>query len=705
MQNSKLEKFSFENKIIRYSFYALFAVTPLVWTSFNYELFEFSKMLFVYALTTIITTVWILKMIQKKALILKRTPLDIPILIFLASQIISTLLSIDPHVSWWGYYSRQNGGLYSIIAYTILYYAFVSNFESKDVLKFLKAALIGGLVVSLYAIPEHFGVSPSCVILHGQFTASCWVQDVQARVFATLGQPNWLGAYLAMLIFPALYFCFTASSKLSAIRYTLLTILLYLSLTFTYSRGATLGLLAGFGVFAAAMLINFKKIAFVLLAVFLINIFFGSAFNRFNVGQFFQVKPAPSIAERKADTTKPAPAGGTQLENGGTESGKIRLIVWKGALEIFRKYPWFGTGVETFAFSYYQFRPTEHNLVSEWDFLYNKAHNEFLNYAANTGAVGFLAYMSIIVLFIIWNIKQLKSLKPNKDFELLTLNFALLASYISYLVQNFFGFSVVIIAVFFYLFPALSFLAAGDTKDLSWNITQKLLKQKAFKAITMLIIAFAGTLTLFNTGRIWFADTVFAEATAYSELGSSGKAYTKLSQAVNLRPNEPYYRNELGFSAASAALALNEEDATLSAYLKDISVAETEKSLNTSPKNVSFLRTAVRTYYQLSSIDPNFNDKTLQALDKSIELAPTDAKLYYNKALVLGQLGKNEEGTESLQKALKLKPNYRESYIALGLFYEQIDEREKAIEQMNIVLKLIPNDPEALEYLKKWEQK
>ena len=85
------------------------------------------------------------------------------------------------------------------------------------------------------------------------------------------------------------------------------------------------------------------------------------------------------------------------LEVGGTESGEIRKIVWRGAVEIYKNYPLLGSGPETFAYSYYNFRPQEHNLVSEWDFLYNKAHNEYLNYLATVGIIGTTAYLILIL--------------------------------------------------------------------------------------------------------------------------------------------------------------------------------------------------------------------------------------------------------------------------------------------------------------------
>src|SRR3989344_788044 len=120
------------NKIIEFSFYSLFFFVPLAFASDTFELFEFNKMWLTYGLTIIIAASWIAKMILQRRILLCRTPLDIPIALFLTSQIISTIFSWDPHVSIWGYYSRFNGGLLSMISYVFLYYAFVSNFRNEQ---------------------------------------------------------------------------------------------------------------------------------------------------------------------------------------------------------------------------------------------------------------------------------------------------------------------------------------------------------------------------------------------------------------------------------------------------------------------------------------------------------------------------------------------------------------------------------------------
>lgn len=727
--------------VLTISFNLLLFFTPLFFTPLNQELFEYNKMILVYLLTIVIATAWFIKMLNLKQLLIKRTPLDIPILVFLLSQILSGVFSIDPHTSWWGYYSRSNGGIFSIISYIMLYYAFVSNFKSEEVTKFIKWAVFGGLAVSLWAIPEHFGYSPSCKILVDRWAADCWVQDVQARVFASLGQPNWLAAYLAMIIFPAMYFFLTTKSVIQRFFYFFTLAAMYTAFTFSFSRGGLLGFIAGMGVFTVFStvkithlrsflnLITFnllqsenqkdsKKdldikirvfplqlLGIILISFVLINIMFGSALT----GDFRLIRQAaPPPRPTLATVTQ-----GTQLENGGTESGQIRLIVWKGALDIFKAYPVLGSGVETFAYSYYQFRPKEHNNVSEWDFLYNKAHNEYLNYLATTGSIGFLSYVAMILAFCIWTLRKITShnyADPEHQARLILIS-GLFSGYVSYLVQNVFGFSVVMIALLFFIFPSFAIASTNDGKFLSftkiplwlqipYTVIRIIYKRNFYQKIATLIILLTGGYLLMSVFNVWRADVNYKVGSDYQDAGNPGRAYNSLLRAVVLNPDEPLYQSDLGNAASSASLALMETDSTRSAELKEEAVLFTQSALSKSPYNVSLWRTAIRTYYELSLLDPELEAEMLKIVDNTINLAPTDPKLYYNKALILSQINKNSDAVTAMKQSIDLKPDYREARLSLADFLIVEGQTEAAKEQLNIVLEQIPNDPDALQKLK-----
>ena len=775
------------DQIIEYAFYLLLFLVPLVLTPLNYELFEYNKILFTYALTIIIAGAWIIKMIINRRVLIRRTPLDIPLVLFFLSQFLSYLFSIDRHVSLWGYYSRFHGGLLSTISYLFLYWALVSNLDKEKVFNGLRLGLLSGTLVALYAVAEHFGID-----------AKYWVQDVKNRVFSTLGQPNWLAAYLSILIPIAVALglqnllsprASCEDNHESGLRnfvgkifhlpslFIILASLFYLALLYTKSRSGFLGFWAGMVVFGIFILFLSAK-ANRATAQFLRSSFANKLFRRV-AGAVRQLADHRAPASREARRTsdggearqdpsqmKPlyhflififsfliltflvgspfaqinrylSLAGLTHAvpvsitpPPGGTESGEIRKIVWKGAVEVFKHYPLFGSGVETFAFSYYQYRPVEHNLVSEWDFLYNKAHNEYLNYLATTGAFGLGSYLLLIGWFLIWNVKQFKTQKAkakikienskleqtmplNYNSELLTLNFALLASYVSILVSNFFGFSVVTVAVFFFLIPAFSFILSGVVSDqkawvVKWGetvnnreLSAPLSRRQIFSII---ITVFLGVLGLLNLGRLWLADIRFARGYNLNRIEEYSQAYDSLKQAIKINPSEPLYRDELSSTAAILAIeAVQNEEATQAAILAQEAIYENQKALEVSPRNVNFWKTRTRVFYTLSVFDEEYNQEALEAIKMASELAPTDAKVFYNLAIIYGRVEENEKAIETLKETIKLKPDYRDAHYALALYLKTAGKDEEAVKELKYILeKISPDDQEAKEMLQTW---
>ncbi|MEK9178461.1 MAG: O-antigen ligase family protein, partial [Patescibacteria group bacterium] len=422
----------FCNRAIEYLFYALFFLVPIVFLGSTSELFELNKIWLTYAISILIALFWGIKIITTKTFQIRRTPLDIPILLFLGANILSTIFSWDPYVSFWGYYSRFNGGLLSIITYVFLYYAFVSNFEAnlKTVVKnLLGVSLLSGLFVSLWGLPSHFGYDPTCLLFRGSFDVSCWTADFQpkVRIFSTIGQPAWLSAYLAILVPISLSYAISKRNALiellekinikraeifSFILFSALSALFFVDILYTGSRSGILAmllsllfLLLGLFILQRESLKEFVSNNKKLFAIFLVFAVIGFVLKvPFPYLEKISLENLKQISSRQTQIVKPEEKQAEEphaVALGGTDSGKIRQIVWKGAIDMWRANPILGTGVETFAFSYYKYRPEEHNRTSEWNFLYNKAHNEYLNYLATTGALGFLSYLSIIAVFVL----------------------------------------------------------------------------------------------------------------------------------------------------------------------------------------------------------------------------------------------------------------------------------------------------------------
>ncbi len=662
-------------KIGRLIYYSLFFLTPLIVLKDTSELFELNKMNLVYFASASIVFILALTMIRNKKLLIRRSTFDKYWLGFLGLMVLSTLFSIDKHTSIFGYYGRFNGGLLSLVSFTALAYGFGFFFSKSDIIKILKISLVSSVAVMLWGLSGKLGHDLSCLVFTGQFNNSCWTDQFRPaeRMFSTLGQPNWLGAYLAVHFFIGFFFIVTNHLKRWYLSYAYL-LLTFVCLLSTKSRSALLAVGIGsvlyFGIvmFLKKLEIfnkDWKKWA-VLGALFLVSIFI------FKTG-IDKIDSALSINKGSSSVSKTESAKSTPLSSEVTESLDIRKIVWKGAVELGLKYPIFGTGPETFGFSYYFIRPVEHNLTSEWDYVYNKAHNEYLNYFATTGFLGLAAYL-ILVGVILYNLKfEIFNSKSSGNEKLLYLS--LLCSYITVLVTNFFGFSTSTINLFFFLIPAFVAVSQTNAKeyfefaDATVHPTQKI-------QIGLVSVMYLFCLVWLLSSFV--ADTQYAQGLVYESNGDYIKAGKYVTTATNLRP-EPVFYDKLSYMEANLALVASYqgEKELVTKFLTNSQVSSL-KALRSSPKNIQYWKTSAKNnlvYYQIT-LDKKYIETGLASVQTAMALAPTEPKLPYTEAVLYSVLAdeavdKNAKqfyttlAVTSAKKALQLKPNYENAKVFL----------------------------------------
>lgn len=724
------------SRIIRSSFYLLFILVPLVLTPWNYELFEYNKMMVTYALSVVIAGAWSVQMIATRTIRVVKTPFDIPLWIFAATQMVSTVFSMDPHVSWMGYYSRFNGGMWSIFTYVFLYHAFVTQFSPsgsdpaqthaipstsaskkkaqqshhevpsvmwrESIIKLLHVAVSTGLIVAIYGILERMGIDKHL-----------WVQDVQNRVFSTLGQPNWLAAYLVALLPISMALTirnYSNSPKprwLSTAGYGIISLIFFTVLLFTRSRSGLLAFAVCDIVFWIILFFTYAQKRAIKLSIVTAHILFAAIvfFNGSNVSQIdkhFTLGGLTAQYRSAGIVAQPAPAKptGPALETGGTESGTIRTYVWQGAISAWQsttKTWMIGTGTETFAYAFYKFRPVEHNNTSEWDFLYNKAHNEYLNYLATTGVFGLLSYLAFIGVVIVWFLKRILRKHDTQHTELTPISVALFAGWCSILITNFFGFSVVIVQILLFILPSAMYLFAL-TSEAPARLAKRIELPKWTTASIMLLTA----ITVTRIGLFWYADTLYASAYRDARNGQFVRAKQSVETAILLNPGEPNYHDELATTLASLAVGSYEQQlATQASELARQALDENAKAIAISPLNVNFWKSKTKIYYSFSALNPAFTTESINALTKAQDLSPNDPKITYNLAILYGRTGNSQKAIELLEHAMTIKPNYRDAYYALYVFYTEVKQSSKAKEVLESYLRTIDaSDSQFMDLLK-----
>jgi len=800
----------FFTTVVHRAFLLLFFLTPLLLSTRSYELFEFPKMLFIYGITIVVVASWLGSVLVSGKVIWKKSWLDPVLLLILVTQFISTLVSLHPHTSWYGYYSRFHGGMLSTICYALLAWAFVRFARKKWIEDMFLAAIASASLVSLYGVAEHFGID-----------AHMWVQDVQNRIFSTLGQPNWLSAWLGALLPVVMWWFFKPPKSIwpAAICLNLATVSISYGITILLTKNtlpvsgigltvfiATLVVVNGllyskakqikpllehserlsflvlFLLFATAVLFTKSRsgiLAFgVSTVVFFTHFILSSSKNTLKTQKnrilaflgslllLFGVigtEWTPTFSQILGNSSRPLKDPFAQSQKPTnvahpeyvSDSTDIRKVVWEGAYNVIQKYPVFGSGTETFAYAYYQVRPQEHNDTSEWDFLYNKAHNEYLNYLANNGIAGTSAILLLIVaavwvaiktqwkrwlavlgtlagvsvtfslvspslfqkivtklfiyppllvplcislaiaillwLFIQWKVKPTASAQKLFDS-------AALAMITSIVITNFYGFSVVTVALLFFLLPA--FMIVKKEQSRLWE--KQLFAPMKGNDITLVHVGAASALiftTLFLLLSVYLyykADDHYASSRSYLNQGKVIDANKQIDEAIHLRACEADYYLQKALIASQTAYAVSNYDSEDSADLVKTLVGQateyTKLALETNPVHLNIYKTAVRIYITLALLDPQYYTLATKTLQAASKLSPTDPQLPLNLGILAQQIGDLTQAETYFKQATTLKPNYRKAWLTLGELYTKQEKSEEAREVYKFVMENI--DPE-----------
>jgi len=141
-------------------------------------------------------------------------------------------------------------------------------------------------------------------------------------------------------------------------------------------------------------------------------------------------------------------------------------------------------------------------------------------------------------------------------------------------------------------------------------------------------------------------------------------------------------------------VALAEDrQATLAAQVTQAAMTTSDLAMKLNPVHLNFYKSRAHLSIILAQLNPKFLDEAVAALRQAQSLAPTDAKIVYNLALILIEQGKVEEGTQLLVKAVQMKPNYDAARFSLGQQYEQQNQLDLAKAQYQYILeKINPNN-------------
>ncbi len=388
-------------------------VTPLIIVPYSSDYFYFPKIYFVYIISAIMLILWFL---NRKSNRLNLDQVEKIIITYLFFVIISTIFSVNRMASVYGNFRREEG-LFAILVYIYLFIAAKRNYVfSMEHMNFL---LFSAAIVAVYGISQYFGFDP----IPRDLERINW----NKRAFATMGNPNFLGSYLT-LILPISIFAYLYTHKNA---YLLASGLIYLSLLCTMTRSAWLGSFVSVITLITYSIIyklNKKNIVILLIIFIIITVGMDYMSSGKIIGRFSTIgTDFKNIIEQTSDYQK---------------AGAGRIFIWKRVLKLILRKPLFGYGLETldivFTGHFYSDIIERYNRL----IIFDKAHNEYLHIAVTTGILSLGAYLYFILSIIKRAIKNV-----NKDILIIPL----LSSVIGYIVQAFFNISVVSVVYIYWI--------------------------------------------------------------------------------------------------------------------------------------------------------------------------------------------------------------------------------------------------------------
>lgn len=400
-------------KIYNIFIICIICIVPLIITPNRFDYYYQAKSYAIYALC-LFTTIPFLFEFNKNYFSNKAIYYTIFVYTLILS--LSTIFSVNIGQSILGKVYRYEGFL-TLICYIMIFIIASSKYVfSKNHLVYL---FLSSSIISIYGILQYFGYN----IVKVDPIRAKWIK----YVYSTIGNPNFLGSYL-VLILPVSIYCFVRTKK---ILYLLTTCLLYTTLLLTNTRSAWIGFALSFlllFIFSIKYKINLKRLFFILFIIFSITLFLNLYKNNAVIKRFDSI-----VIDAKTASIK-----STKSEY----SGSTRIFIWKRTLKLIQNSPIIGYGPDTFDIVFMKnYKKDVNRLIG--NLIIDKAHNEYLQIAYASGIPALITYLLFLIFIIRDAVKN-----TNKN----TLIIPLLCSISGYLIQSFFNISVVSVAPLFWAF-------------------------------------------------------------------------------------------------------------------------------------------------------------------------------------------------------------------------------------------------------------
>lgn len=363
------------------------ALVPVV---FDYSAdfpFPVAKALVSHALAYVLSGVLVVLAVQSGRSLLVWSWIHVPVVAFLAANVIATVFAPDRLIALYGTHARMLG-LGTIADFVLLYFAVALLVRSRaEAFAVIASGLAASVVVLAYELVQVIGRDPFD-----------WNVPVAIRPFSTLGQTTTLAEYLTVVAVGAVALALFEPKLRVPIRAGLFgyVVLLVAGTLVTQTRSALIGIVAGAALLVLltwlghpshhARLITLMGVTVATAAITLVLVF-------------------TPLGARVLATVEPPGADvtggpGLRLE----ESADTRIGLYEAALQMVRDRPLFGYGPDNFSVVFPRYRSAAEPSEIQQS-LPTSAHSWAAQIAATSGVLGLGTFVAIALVAVVTTIR------------------------------------------------------------------------------------------------------------------------------------------------------------------------------------------------------------------------------------------------------------------------------------------------------------
>jgi cytochrome c-type biogenesis protein CcmH/NrfG len=659
--------------VISVSLVALFFGLPLFFTGRTYQGIAFEKQIYFYFWILLALVSWVTKGVIAGELKIKRTPLDIPILVFFLVYLISTIFSIDRWHSFWGFFGDPSRGFVCIIALIFTYYLLLSHLAEKPQKKIgliLGGLVLGNFIISLWTILAIFGIH----FLPGKLA--------QFSPLSLIGSISGLGTYLGIMLPLLVVAVFKLSSnenisQRSRIIYNVVALITLVSDLFLllaiYSFVSWIAVLVGVSFLIIYIISRIVRPAenwtWLPMAVF-VAILVILMVNQVQIAKInlpVEVSPSYQLSWQIAK-----------------EAAKDKFII--------------GSGPATYGYDFSLHRPQDFNLNTFYNLRFYQGTGILSEALPTIGALGVIVLVFLVLAFLSVGIYLLSRDKEKNKIYSLGFFTATLIFIVSAFTTRIEG-SVLVLGTLISILTIAVLNWESQSEEKNLNLSLKASPKFALALAFVFMVVSAGVVFLFvYLGKAYVADARAGSAVREQQITEDG-SIKKLGEAITLNSREGRYYTRAAqeyMVLANNETLKGEKDRNLEAIQKYLngSIAFAKKGADLMKGDVlsvevlaqvyenaglyvpDSLRLAEDTYKQAQSLEPHNPDYYLKLGQIKIAQASSKESKDEKKQLIT-------EAKDLFQSSINEKNNYAPGYYQLSLTQEALEDLDQAIDNMS----------------------